>query len=366
MKIVLIGGHITPAFATMDALKKLDAGAEFYFIGRKHTREGDRALSAEYILMKEKGVPSFALTTGRLQRHFTRYTVPSLLKIPYGFLQSLVILRKIKPDVICSFGGYLAVPVVIAGWMLGVPSVTHEQTLIPGLANRIVSHFVKVVALSFEETKRYYLHSKTVVTGNPIRGEISQVKGNFVIDKKNLPLVYITGGNQGAHPINDLIFSLLPDLLPMAHVIHQTGNATYYNDYKKALALQSAYQDKFSGSYTVFDYVKPDVIGDVFYHTDLVISRSGVNTLCELLLLKKKGILIPIPFHREQEYNADFFSQSGLGVALSQQRLTSERLLKIIQEMLAKQVTEEIKLKAISMVRADAATALAQVVRGIV
>ena len=92
-------------------------------------------------MMKEKGIPSYALTTGRLQRTFTRYTIPSLLKVPVGFVQSLQFLRQIKPDVICSFGGYPAVPVVMAGWFLGIPSITHEQTLIPGLANKIISRF---------------------------------------------------------------------------------------------------------------------------------------------------------------------------------------------------------------------------------
>ncbi len=366
MKVAIIGGHITPALAMMDALKKLDPSVEFAFIGRKHTREGDTALSAEYLMMKEKGIPSYALTTGRLQRTFTRYTVPSLLKVPYGFFQSIVFLRKIRPDVICSFGGYPAVPVVIAGWVLGIPSITHEQTLIPGLANKIISRYVKKIALSFEDTKKYYPQAEVVVTGNPIRSEVSHPQGQFYMEKKGLPVLYITGGNQGAHPINELIFSVLPELLQIAHVIHQTGNATFFHDYEKAQALQWEYSDKYNGRYYAFDYVKPEMIGDVFSYTDVVVSRSGVNTLCELLFLGKKAILIPIPNHKEQEYNADFFTQSGLGVALLQQRLTGERLLKIIQDMLAKKVSESDIAKAKAMVRPDAAVALARVVHDIV
>ncbi|MDQ3098482.1 MAG: UDP-N-acetylglucosamine--N-acetylmuramyl-(pentapeptide) pyrophosphoryl-undecaprenol N-acetylglucosamine transferase [bacterium] len=366
MKIVIIGGHITPALATMDALVKLDSKVEFFFIGRKHTREGDKALSAEYLLMTQKGIKSYSLTTGRLQRQFTRYTIPSLFKIPYGLYQSLAILREIKPDVICAFGGYLAVPVVIAGWLLKIPSITHEQTLIPGLANKIVSRFVQKIALSFEDTKKYYPYAHTVVTGNPIRSEISVAKGNFILDKKELPVIYITGGNQGAHPINELIFNILPQLLTFAHVVHQTGNATFFNDFSRAKRLEQSYAKKYAGSYTVFDYVTPDLIGDVFSYSDIVISRSGINTLCELLYLAKRAILIPIPLHREQEYNADFFSQSGLGVALSQERLSPERLLKIIQDMLGRKITESDALKAKAMVLPDAAGALARVIHDIV
>lgn len=366
MRVAIIGGHITPALALMDALKQLDPSVEFVFIGRKHTREGDKALSAEYLIMKEKGIPSYALTTGRLQRHFTRYTIPSLMKVPVGFFQSLYFLRHIKPDVICSFGGYPAVPVVMAGKVLGIPSVTHEQTLIPGLANKIISRYVKVIALSFEDTKKYYPDANIVVTGNPIREEVSHPKGQFYLEKKGLPVLYVTGGNQGAHPINELIFTILPELLQIAHVIHQTGNATFFHDYDKAIALQREYKDRYNGNYFVFDYINPEMIGDVFSYTDVVVSRAGINTLCELLYLGKKAILIPIPNHREQEYNADFFTHSGLGVALLQQRLTSERLLKIIQDMFAKKLTDDELAKAKAMIHPDAAVALARVVHDIV
>ncbi len=365
MKIAVIGGHITPALAMMDAAKKLDPSVEFAFIGRKHTREGDTALSTEYLTMKERGIPSYSLTTGRLQRHFTRYTIPSLAKVPFGFFQSIHILRKIKPDVICSFGGYPSVPVVFAGWFLHIPSITHEQTLIPGLANKMISRFVKTIALSFEDTKKYYPGVHTIVTGNPIRTEVLQPQGKFQLKRNGLPVVYVTGGNQGSHPINDLIFTILPELLQFAHVIHQTGNATFFHDYEKAQALQIAHKDKHNGSYFVFDYVKSDTIGDVFSLADIVVSRSGVNTLCELLLLGKKAILIPIPNHKEQEYNADFFSQSGLGVALTQQRLTGERLLKLIQELLAKKISQAELDKAKAMAHPNAAELLAKVVLSI-
>ncbi len=362
MRIVIIGGHITPALAMMEALKKLDPSVEFFFIGRKHTREGDTALSAEYLMMKERRIPSYTLTTGRLQRTFTRYTIPSLAKVPYGFFQSIRILNKIKPDLICSFGGYPAVPVVMAGWFLRIPAITHEQTLIPGLANKIISRFVKTIALSFEDTRKCYPNVHTVVTGNPIRSEVANPLGNFVLNKNGLPVVYVTGGNQGSHPINDLVFTILAELLQIAHVIHQTGNATFFHDYEKAQALQIEHKGKHNGSYFAFDYVKPDIIGDVFSLSDVVVSRSGVNTLCELLFLGKKAILIPIPNHKEQEYNADFFSQSGLGVALMQERLTGERLLKLIQEMLAKNVSTEDLAKARLMAHPDAALLLAKLV----
>lgn len=366
MKIVIIGGHITPALATMVELKKLDPAVQFYFIGRKHTREGDTAFSAEYLLMKSKGIPSYALVTGRLQRYFTKYTIPSLLKIPYGFFQSIKILREIKPDVICSFGGYVAVPVVIAGWFLRIPSVTHEQTLVPGLANKILSRFVKKVALSFEETRKFYPNCDVIVTGNPLRIDELKPQGNFKLDKSNLPVVYVTGGNQGAHAINELIFELLPDLLKIAHVVHQTGNSSLFKDYDKARKLELQVKERYSGKYFAFDYISPDSIGDVFSLSDVVVGRSGVNTICELLYLGKKAIMIPIPFHKEQEYNADFFSRMGLGVALSQDRLSASRLLSIIKEFIDKKISEDDLLSAKSSIYPDAAVVLAKVIHDIV
>src|SRR3989344_5972341 len=163
MKILITGAHFTPAVAVAEELKKTK-GVEIVYVGRKTTQEGDESPSAESKVLPTLGIKFIPLIAGRLQRSFTIYTIPSFLKIPIGFLQAFFIILKEKPDVILSFGGYVAVPIVVMGWLLSVPIIVHEQTLVSGLANKISSLFADKVALSFLDKDR--VNEKTIVTGN--------------------------------------------------------------------------------------------------------------------------------------------------------------------------------------------------------
>ena len=214
-KIVISGGHLSPALSLIDKLNG-QKDLEIIYFGRKLSTEGTKNYSAEYLVIKEKGIKFIAITAGRLQRKFTRYTFYSLLKFPIGFLQTFFHLLTIRPALIVSFGGYLSTPVVFCGWLLGIGSVTHEQAVIPGLATKINSLFVKRIFLSWQESKKYFPDSKSEVIGNLVRGSIyktkakSKIISNFLIKSKNL--IYITGGNQGSHIINKVILGALNKL----------------------------------------------------------------------------------------------------------------------------------------------------------
>src|SRR3989338_10028183 len=148
MKVAITGGHLTPSLAVIEELLKRD-NVEIVYLGRKSTMEGDSAQSIESKTIQSLGIKFYPLTSGRLQRRITRYTLTSLLKIPFGFWQANKILKDIKPDVILSFGGYLALPVVIAAKFQGIKIITHEQTVVVGLANRIIAKFADLVAVSW-------------------------------------------------------------------------------------------------------------------------------------------------------------------------------------------------------------------------
>jgi UDP-N-acetylglucosamine--N-acetylmuramyl-(pentapeptide) pyrophosphoryl-undecaprenol N-acetylglucosamine transferase len=359
MKIVVIAGHITPALALMDELSHRRKDIEFNFFGRLHTREGDRAVSAEYALARERGIPFYALTTGRIYRNISFVGIRSLLKIPVGFIQAFYYLLKVRPDIVCSFGSYVAVPIVICAWILRIPVIAHEQTLIPGLANKVISRFAQTVALSFEETKKFYPHAHTVVTGNPLRAEVFQKNHQFVIDK-TLPVIYVTGGNQGAHALNSLVFESLSSLLSEFFVIHQTGNSQVYNDYAVSVKLREKLHPSLAGRYFCFDYVGPAIIGDIYGYADVVVSRAGINTLCELWALRKKGVIFPITHikHAEQEYNAAYFARSGLGVSLRLEDTSAAQFLAAVHTLLDTPLKETASIH----VPSDAASQLAQVV----
>ena len=173
------------------------------------------------------GVKFIPIPAGRLQRRFTRWTIPSLLRVPFGLFKALKVILEIKPKVIVSFGGYVGVPVVIAGFLRRVPILIHEQTATVGLANKISARFAQKIAISFPESKTFFPEGKVVFTGNPLRPEIFKSgKPLFPLNEKK-KTIYITGGSQGASIINETIERCLLDLVIQYNVVHQCGAKDY-------------------------------------------------------------------------------------------------------------------------------------------
>lgn len=331
MKVVITGGHFSPALAVINELKK---SADILVIGRKHVFEGDPALSYEYQVCAAHNIPFKALRAARLQRRWTRHTLPAFLKFPTGIKQAHAMLREYKPDVVLTFGGYIALPVAFAARILGIPIVVHEQTQNAGLSNKIISKFAEKVCISFRTSERFFPKSRTVYTGNPIREEI------FTIDKiiripQGMKIIYITGGSSGSHFINETIAKILPELLKHFVVIHQTGESEYH-DFEMLEKLKSSLPEELRERYKVKKFIYPDEIAWIYQSSSLVISRSGVNTVSELLALSRVGFLIPLPHgqHNEQLLNAEYFKKSGLGDYLTQDKVTPEIVLEKIKAMM--------------------------------
>ncbi len=328
MKVLVTGAHFTPALATIEELKKID-GVEVVYIGRKTTLEGDSSPSIESQVLPSKGIKFIPIIAGRLQRSFTLYTLPSLLKIPIGVIQSIFILLKEKPDVVLSFGGYVAVPVVFIAWLFSIPIIIHEQTLVSGLANKISSFFADKIAVSFKEGE--FKGEKVVLTGNPIRGEIAQISSDRRQEGK-LPTILVMGGNQGSHIINLAIEGILKKLLKMFEVYHQAGDSKY-KDFERLAEFKNS--EKFGERYIVKKWIGQDY-QQVLQKADLVISRAGINTLTELAYIGKPALVIPIPYlyQNEQLKNAKFFEKKGLVQVLPQSELNPEALYQKIKKML--------------------------------
>lgn len=336
MKILITGAHFTPAVAVIEELKK-QPDIDIVYVGRRTTQEGDSSPSAESQILPKLGVKYIPIITGRLQRSFTIYTIPSLLKIPIGFLMAFFIILIERPNVILSFGGYVAVPTIIIGWLFSIPIIVHEQTLVAGLANKISSIFADEIALSFNQENEFD-KSKTLVTGNPVRemiksnlGDLGQFKEIFQISKKeNLPIILVTGGNQGSHTINKSIEGVLEKLTKLACIIHITGE-NKFKDFEKLESMGT-----FQGKYVVRKWIGQEY-GAIVKKVDLVISRAGINTLSELALIGKPALVIPFqPLYKdEQMKNAKFFQDHGLVRILPQSKLSADELLKIIKQMLA-------------------------------
>lgn len=334
MKILIAGTHFTPAQALIEQLKK-KPNIDIVYVGRKTTMEGDPSASVESLSLPGMGVKFIPIITGRFQRAFTLYTIPSLLKIPIGLVQAIYIILSEKPDVILSFGGYSSVPLVFAGWLFSIPIVIHEQTLISGLSNRINSLFADKIAISFNSDYKF-LGKATEVIGNPIRNDLLQPINNLPSEfsrlfqkakKENLPILLIMGGNQGSHVINLVIEECLDALTKIACVIHITGE-NKFRDFERLEKLQNEH-------YLVKKWIGKEY-GTVLSKLDLVISRAGINTLTEVAYLGKPALVVPIPYlyQDEQNRNAKHFEKLGLIKILPQSNLSDKTLLESVKFML--------------------------------
>lgn len=339
MKVLITGAHFTPAVAVVEQLKKYK-NTKIVYVGRATTQEGDPSPSAESQILPQIGVKFIPITSGRLQRTFTIYTIPSLLKIPFGFIQALWILLKERPDVILSFGGYVAVPIVFIGWLFSIPIIIHEQSLVSGMANRVSVLFANKIAISFSRENNFD-KGKTVLTGNPLRQDILEgVKlghppGGLAwhlsffdeARKEKLPVILITGGNQGSHVINIAVEGSLNKLKKIAYIIHVTGDSKF-KDFER---LEKHQDDH----YLVKKWIGSEW-ASILTKVDLVISRAGINTLSEMAYLGKPGIVIPIPYlyKNEQMQNARYFENLGLVKMLPQSKLSGNSLLANIKLML--------------------------------
>ncbi len=326
----MTGGHVTPALAIIDELNS----HEIVFVGRKYALEHEQTLSLEYKEILKRNIKFINLTTGRLNRSVSLHGIMSVFRIPLGFIQGFQIITKERPNALLSFGGYLAVPVAFWAWFFQIPVYTHEQTIEPGLANRVLAFFAKKIFSSFEETRAYFPERKTILTGNPVRKSVLKVQKKTFDVPENVSTIYVTGGSLGSHSINKHIKTILHELLKSFVVIHQTGDTKEYKDFEELLAFRKKFSKTLQERYILKKHFFADEIGYVYNISDFVIGRSGANTFFELLTLEKPAIFIPLPWSgkKEQQKHAEIFKTYNVG-EIFQQSEPSEKLLQLIKKV---------------------------------
>lgn len=328
--LIFTGGHHTSSLAVANQLKH--EGYEILWLGHRHSMWHDQSDSAEYREVVAAGIPFYELKAGKFY-HVAH--MQQLLQIPLGFIQAFALIFQFKIKYssslkgIFSSGGYLAVPVVFAGWLLGIPAVTHEQTVVAGWANKFISVFAKKIALAWPDSAPNFPSGKTQVTGLPLRPEIASVSRQ---QSSRSPLVFVMGGKQGSHVINQAIFSCL-SLLPKSYqVIHQVGSNSVYQDFTAAAKLKSSH-------YSPVEYLSPHEVSQIFHKCSVVVCRSGAHTTYELAFLGIPSVLIPLPeaSHDEQLKNAQYLATRGNAVILPQSQLSAGSLIEAINSALALQ-----------------------------
>jgi UDP-N-acetylglucosamine--N-acetylmuramyl-(pentapeptide) pyrophosphoryl-undecaprenol N-acetylglucosamine transferase len=342
-RIVLTGGHLTPALALIEIFQK--ENWDIHYFGRTYAMQGDTQPSLESQLIPQKNIKFYSLNTGRFRRHVDLENIIDIGKIFIGVTHALLLLIKIRPRIVVSFGGYLGLPTVIAAWLLRIPAIIHEQISAAGLANRLSAPFATKIAISFPSSRKYYPQRKTVLTGNPIQSGI--FKTDQIIAKKytknfqHKHTILITCGNQGSKIINQTILNALPELLKIYNIMHQIGIVEAQNpEWEQAQKIQNR-------SYLPLRFIPHTDMGTIYSSSDLVICRSGANTISELGALQKPAITIPIPnsLMNEQLKNAQLFQKSGLGTLIHQTGIKPKTLIKQINYIFKNQSQFKLKKK---------------------
>ena len=274
-------------------------------------------------LIEEQGVPYYGISSGKLRRYFDPKNFTDPFKVLKGYAQSISILKKIKPDVVFSKGGFVSVPVVLAARHCKIPAIIHESDLTPGLANKLAIPGAVKVCCNFPETLNYLPKDKAVLTGSPIRQELLKGNANHAFSMcrfsdRTKPVILIVGGSTGSRAINTAIRGLLPELIKSYNVIHLCGKGNLDETL-----------------YSVSGYAQ----FDLFALADLVISRAGANAICELLALRKPNILIPLPAEAsrgDQILNANSFRSQGFSYVLEEANLSNTALLEAVEHVFAK------------------------------
>ena len=314
-RIVLTGGgtagHVTPNIALMPTLKQ--ENYEIYYIG---SYDG-----IEKKLIEELSIPYYGISSGKLRRYFDIKNFSDPFKVIKGYTEAKKILKKLKPDVVFSKGGFVTVPVVIAAKHLSIPVIIHESDMTPGLANKLAIPSATKVCCNFPETLKYLPANKAVLTGSPIRKELmegSRAKAlQFLGFSPTKPVIMVMGGSLGSVAINNAIRENLDALLNKFQIIHLCGQGKTDEtlDEKKG--------------YRQFEYIKKE-LADLFALSDVIISRAGANAICELLALRKPNVLIPLSAaasRGDQILNAQSFESQGFSVVIEEEQLTGKTLM---------------------------------------
>ncbi|WP_067840727.1 undecaprenyldiphospho-muramoylpentapeptide beta-N-acetylglucosaminyltransferase [Amphibacillus sediminis] len=339
-QIVLTGGgtagHVMVNLAIIPILQQ--DGWKIDYIGSKNGIERE-------LIEQVEGVNYHPISTGKLRRYMSIENFKDPFKVLNGIRQTLGILRRTKPQVIFSKGGFVSVPVLIAARFKRVPAVIHESDITPGLANKLAMPFAKKILATFPETLKYLPEDKASWIGAVVRSEL--FKGDY---KRGLrfanltegkPVIMIMGGSAGAQRINEAVRAQLDQLLETHHIIHICGKDNVDHSINRF-------------GYQQFEYVNQE-LPDLLAATDIVISRAGANAIFEFLALQKPMLLIPLSRQAsrgDQILNAEAFKKQGYAQVLFEEDLNETSFLQAVKQLVDSET--EIKQKMVEYQRQDA------------
>jgi len=345
------GGHLFPAIAIAQEFMAKDPENKVIFVSTGNPFELSVLDKAGFMLEK--------ITAEGIKGRGLLRQLRSMWKIPMGIFESMRIIKNFKPDLVMGVGSYAAGPVAIGAWLMRKKLILHEQNILPGITNRILSHFADRIYLSFKNTKANFNPGKVLYTGNPLRKEFmlkAKEKKNTAASTQEHPFtVMIIGGSQGAHSINDAVINALEHFKEKYNLyfIHQTGK-------QDEAAVKKAYKDQ-GISCMVKSFF--DDMPKQYQRSNLIICRAGATTVAELAAVGKGVIFIPFPFAADnhQVLNARTFTETGAAEMILQKDLTGRVLAKRIEYYASnKKALEVMAARAKSLGKPDAAKAIVE------
>jgi len=331
MRIGLVGGgsggHFYPLMAVADELNRADQKPKLYYFGPSpYSLDELQNYQVEYVYCP----------AGKLRRYISIQNFFDLFRTFAGFFVAVFKLYIIYPDVIFSKGSYTAVPILLAAKVLMIPVVIHESDTSPGKANELAKNFARYIAITYDEAATFFPAGKTALTGIPLRAELKQILDDpFAVIgiPSDKPLIYVTGGSQGAERVNGIVLRSLLDLLPHYRIFHQTG--------PQISDIQSTAQSLLQGTeldtnYYLAETVPVQTVSALMQAASLVITRAGSTTLFELAYFGTPAIIIPIPedVSRDQRTNAYTYARSGGASVLEEHNLTTNLLTQEIRSII--------------------------------
>lgn len=342
MKILITGGHLTPALSFIDWLKEHQPTEKVVFVGREFSQDLLRQESVEKYELEKRQIKFIPFSAVRLGKNF----LVNFFKEIWRFFVTVKAAKKIlateKVTVFLSFGGYLAVPFALAAFLSRIPVVTHEQTLTVGFANKLIGWLASQVAVSFPETAQNFSAKKVTVTGNLLRKGVfaKQQKQPAWFNTTDLPILLVMGGNQGAKVLNELVLANLEELSKAWVVVQQCGKPTSERDYKQVFTMAISHlpleQQK---NVYVKEWLDEKDLFWFYRHAKAALSRSGANATQEIVVTGLPTIFVPLPIsHQNEQYkNAKWLVDQGAAILVEQSALTKEKLFESLAKVVAHQ-----------------------------
>lgn len=350
-KIVLTGGgtagHVTPNIALMPALK--EAGYEIYYIGSYN--------GIEKKMIEALGITYYGISSGKLRRYHDWKNFTDPFRVIKGFSEANQLLKHLQPDVVFSKGGFVTVPVVMAAKRNNIPAIIHESDMTPGLANKLAFPSATKVCCNFPETVQYLPEGKAVLTGSPIRKEIMSGDKQRALDflgfTADKPVILVMGGSIGSVFLNNAVRDSLDKLLESFQIVHLCGK----NKLDDSLNNKKGYRQ--------YEFIS-DELPDIFAATDLMISRAGANSICEILALKIPNVLVPLSkaaSRGDQILNAESFEKQGFSSVIQEEELTADLFIEKVMDVYSRR--DEIRANMMNSSQLDANSTIVNLIKSL-